>query len=389
MGGLWLTVTAVGCGGVDIPYAYETIVPRARPSHPLRIAVLPLVDARRVDERGGATDRFVYRQREYRGTVLEDLKGRPEDRITEVLARHLAQRRVFAQVMVVRRAEQAPDADLILDGRILRCRGYVEVEAAEPPPGRRADPRQVLAEVVLEDLRLTRPDGAVWLHADAGWSIADAVDEPGTPWTVATAALRRAIDGFVDLVEKADLTGAFEVRKRVRLPKRRRREPGARHPDVPSAPAKFGELASSPPPGWRFSRAPAGPPTGWQGPTPCVAACLRWRQTRRFFRRIGPYQPSVCLWACPKTARYRRDRNVDFPAELLGESHNDRYFHWALGETNWPTSVEDLQRHLGLASPGSRHVFEVGPAATSTSAARRQGLFEPGIRASGSLRSLR
>ncbi|MEO1336940.1 MAG: hypothetical protein AAFV29_14935, partial [Myxococcota bacterium] len=63
---------------------------------------------------------------------------------------------------------------------------------------------------------------------------------------------------------------------------------------------------------------------------------------------------------CPLDAVFRFDTRAEFPAELLGQTDDDRYFWWSLGKTNWPQAAEQLRQRLGLRSPASRYVFEVG-----------------------------
>ncbi len=336
-----------GCASVELPYDLEAVEPRSVPRHPLRVAVLPLVDARSPDERPSADGRFVYRRTEYRGTVMDDLRGRPVDRVTEVLARHLARRRVFAQIVLVRRAEQASDADLYLEGRIRRLRGYVE---ANPPPeesGRPLDERKTLAEVLLEDLRLRTKDGQVRLHVDAGWSRVDTVrtTPPPEPWPVMSAALRVALDQLCALIDDADLSGGFEVRDRVGL---------AATTSSVSRSAPFGDLATDGPYGWRYDLGPSSAPTGWRGPPTCAQAVFTWRQTRRFHRATGPYRPRVRLWACPVEAPFRFDGAVPFAAERLGVGPGGRYFIWTLGETNWPRAAAELRHRLRVRAADRR-----------------------------------
>ena len=349
-----------GCSTAQIPYDLETISPRSGPRHPVRVAVLPLVDGRRPDERAeGGSDRFVFRGLEYVGTVMEDLDGTPSHRVTEVLARHLARRRTFAQVILVLSEDQAPNADLFLDGRILRLRGYVEANAPSEKSKRPPDERKVLAEVVLEDLRLRNRDGQILLQSDAGWSLLETRrlgpdGDPPQPWSVMSEALRVALADFATLVEGADLSGRFEIKTPVAL------KPST---STVTAEGPFGDLAARGPYGWRFVEETPTAPVGWRSDKTCAAASFRWQQTRRFHRVIGPYQPRVRLWACSMNAPFRFDTKTEFPAELLGDGPGGRYFVWSLGETNWPESMAELRTRLGVQAPASRYIFEVGPGA--------------------------
>ncbi|MEM7675404.1 MAG: apolipoprotein N-acyltransferase, partial [Myxococcota bacterium] len=362
-----LLPASVGCGGVSIPYPLQAVTSRPEPRHPLRVAVLPFVDTRRADERAGGSDRFMYRGTEYRGTVMDDLAGVPAHHVTEVFARHLARSRSFAQLILVLDAAQAPQADLLLDGRILRLRGYVE---AAPPEEQQPPMHKVLAEVVFEDLRLRTPDGRVVLQSDAGWSIFQSRPRPlkkADPWAIMSEAMRVAIDDFVALIDKADLSGGYEVRSRVQLFEGTRTS-------TESGP--FAGLAADAPYGWRFERGPAAAPIGWRGEAKCKSAALIRRQTRRFHRVLGPYTPRVRLWACPLDAVFQFDARTAFPAELLGRTDNHRYFWWTLGKTNWPNADAQLRRRWALRVPPSRYIFEVGRPPPPTRAPRNQRLEE-------------
>lgn len=362
----------LGCRTATIEYDLASIETRSAPRHPLRVAVLPLMDARAANELPGDSDRFVYRGVEYVGTLVDDLEGDPMNRITEVVARHLAQTRVFAQVILVFTEDQAPNADLFLEGSVRRLRGYVEAEAPPEESKRPPDERRVLAEVFLEDLRLRTKTGAVLLHADAGWSIfeprANGEGPPPEPWAIASEALRVALDDFVTLLDEADLSGSFEVRSEVALAA----QTSSATTSVTRA-SPFGDLrteaSTSQPYGWRRSVDPASSPEGWRGKVTCPTISWRWRQTRRFHRMMGPYQPRVRLWACPTTAHFKADAQAEFPAELLGEGPGGRYFVWSLGKTNWPKAHDELRRRLTIRPPASRYIFEVGRPAPAASGA--------------------
>ena len=355
-GAVAVALISAGCGTVEIPYDLGAVEARTTPTHPVQVAILPFVDARSDDDRPGDDDRFVYRGVEYTGTVLHDLRGRAVDRVTEVIARHLARRRVFAQVVLVSERSQAPNADLYLEGRIRRLRGYVESNPPSEKTGRPVHERRVLAEVLLDDIRLSTPDARVLMHVDAGWSRVDTVraSEPPDPWRIMSGALQVALARLCALIDGADLSGGFEVRPQVAM-----RADGSA---VSGLSVPFAGLDSDDPYGWRFAADGRSTPDGWRGADDCRHAEFRWRQTGRFHRAVGPYQPRVRLWACPPDVRFRFDGRTPFPAEVLGEGPGGRYFVWTLGETNWPTASADLRRRLGIRRPPEGPVLQVGPA---------------------------
>lgn len=345
------------CASAEIPYTLSHVATPAAPVHEVKVAVLPLADDRLAGD-GPDTDRFTYRGVEYEATDLSDLEGEASHRITEMVARHLAKAGLFTQVILVLDPSQAPEADLLLTGRIYRMRGYVEVE---PEDDARRE-RHVLSEVVLQGLTLR--DAAdperVLLESDTGWSTFDrrAVEEAGpTPWDVLGETLFVALDKFAQIVAGADLSGALDVRRKVAL-----------NLPATASTATFGELGSSPPHGWGFSQtSTAAQPIGWKGRSDCEEARFEQKQTLRFHRVLGPYRPTVLVWACPVEAEFTYDDHEEFPSLFLGERNGRiRYFGWALGETNWPEALHQIARHLQVVPPSQRYLFEL-PARTATS----------------------
>lgn len=333
---------------------------RDGPVHPLKVALLPLQD-HTAEGDGPDADRFSYQGIEYAATSLSDLRGEPTHRITEVLARHLAKAGLFSQVILVLDPGQAPEADLLLTGRIYRMRGYVEAE----PPEDAAGKRLVLSEVVLKDLKLR--DAAnpkrVLLEADTGWSTFGrrSVKEAGpTAWEVLGETLFVAVRGFEEVIAGADLSGVYDVREKVALAL-----------PTTSSSSPFGELGARPPHGWSFARtSTAAKPIGWKGRPACEEARLEQRQTLRFHRVLGPYRPTVLIWACPVEDGFTYDDHVEFPSLFLGErDHRTRYFGWTVGETNWPKALDQISRHLQVVRPTERYVFELPARAATSSAA--------------------
>jgi hypothetical protein len=352
-----LSGLAACAGSARIPYEHGAVPSRASPAHPLRVAIVPLADARDAREAPDEDGLYLYNGLSYRGTDLGALAGDPMAQVTEVLARHLAQARVFAQVILVLTSEQAPEADLVLTGKLRRLRGYVEAAPPGKESGRPPEERQVLAEALLEDLELRPRQGGPRIRLDVGWSVVDtrrvAPDgvEPN-PWVLASEALRVALDDLTRELTAADLSGAFEVQERVQL-------------DLPpvatASAAVFGRLPEAPPPGWRAVRtSTAAQPDGWRGQPGCAQVVLQAQQSLRFSRSLGPYRPEVSLWACPQALHLSFDARSDFPARLLGHAGGRWYLSRAVGKTNWPDAEAQIAQHLGLAPPPHTHIFQLG-----------------------------
>ena len=344
------------CTGARVPYRYGSVRTRPGPVHQVRVALLPLVDTRLEAEKGGG-ERFVYRGLEYIGTRLEALPPPPMFEVTEVLARHLARTRVFAQIVLVRDARQgrAEGADLILTGAVYRLRGYVEATPTKAG-GRPLEERRVLAEVEFRNLTLQNLRGDVVMEADTGWAISETrpLEADGTepdPWQVLAEAMQVALTRWTDEIAQADLSGRVLVRERVRL------EAGTATVTPHRA---FGRLPKEPPEGWQFvETSSAARPVGWRGQNRCREAHLGWVQTIRFHRVLGPYQPRVRLWVCPENQPFEFDGRVDFPARLLGRTAGHWYFSLMLGQSNWPGAESQIARHLGLEVP-RKYLFRVG-----------------------------
>lgn len=348
-----------GCRAVRVPYPYDAVNTRARPVHAVRVAVLPLVDARPPAERTGG-ERFIYRGLEYIATRMEAIAAPPMFEVTEVVARHLARTGVFAQVVLVRDAGQgrSQDADLLLRGAVYRLRGYVEARPPAEERGRSSDERRVLAEVVLKDLTFEDLRGRILMAADAGWALSDVrhAGPGGTepdPWRVLAEAMQVALTTWTREVARADLSGRFVVRERVRLGT-------STSTSTSTSRRPFGRLSALSPEGWRFVQtSTAARPIGWRGPERCQAAHFGLAQTVRFHRVLGPYQPRVNLWACTETHSFAYDGRADFPARLLGHAADHWYFSLALGESNWPDAEAQIAAELRLERP-PKYRFHVG-----------------------------
>jgi hypothetical protein len=352
-----LAVVAAGCVHTEIPYDFSRVEAGQKPVHAKRIAVLPFSDARSLDDGPDDAEGLVYQGVELDHTDLGSLRGSPLDRVTEIVGRHLAVAHVFSQVILVERVQQAPEADLILTGSVRRMRGYVEAQKPAKASGRPENERIVLAEVVLADVlvRDAKDPKKVMFAGDIGWSVQEKRlegDNAIDPWDVLGEALHKALSDFTSELAKADLSGTYVVKPKVELAL----GPG-------SAGVTFGDLEAAPPEGWRFARtATASEPTGWNASDArCEEVHLEQRQTLRFHRVLGPYRPSVTIWACPSDLHLSYDAMEEFPASYLGKRADGfHYFARSVGETNWPNALDQIGRHLQLVPPRQRYVFEIG-----------------------------
>ena len=353
LGALALTLVAGGgCKTATIPYDYGRVEARAAARHPLRVAVLPLEDAREPGDHDHDDDRFMYRGLEYRGTRLEELRAAHSE-LSEIIARHLVRARTFAQMILVNDPEQAPEADLFLTGRVRRMRGYVEAEPPDEKSGRPADERYVLSEVLIEDVRLTTREGERRLDVDIGWSVYEArrAETPPEPWAILAETLGTAVAQLESALDGAALDGSFVVTPKVALAA------------ATATTSTFGRLADAPPATWvAAAESEASAPVGWRADPACEALALTQKQTQRFHRALGPYQPRVRVWACPASLALRYDTKVEFPAKYLGtRPGGHRYFAWRVGESNWPGADDEIRAHLGAVAPADKYVFELGP----------------------------
>lgn len=335
---------ALGCGTPRATIPPPEIEPPPAAQHPLRVAVLPLVDARidaeAPDERGN----YVYRGELYRGTNLDWLRPTPMDHFTRRFAEALLRGGVFSEIVLVRSVDDAPRADLVLSGAVLRARGYVQ---RDPPED---EAPWVLGEVVLDRIELHDAEtGAVRFAGGTGWSIWASRSLPVDPWSVLAEALDRSVAELASVLADADLRD-FEVAQSVSIA-------DAIEPGVPPAQAT--------PPGWRHAvTSTESTPRGWRGDADCRTETFTQRQSLRFHRLLGPYRPEVVVWICPATARLRWSPRTELPAVLMGADSDGRWvFGSALGQTNWPASLEQLGRALGVTPPRSPYVIEIAAGA--------------------------
>jgi hypothetical protein len=361
-----LVVLLGACSHARIPYNLAGVASEPEPIHPRRIAVLPFRDARTPEEGPDGAGRFTYRGMELAHTDLDDLVGSPLSQVTEIVGRHLARSHTFAQVILVESLAQAPEADLVLIGRVPRIRGYVEADEPPKSSGRPKNERYVLAEVVLSDVEILDAKTKQRLFSvDVGWSLEDkrSIDrEEIDPWQVLGEALFKTVSDLILEMREADLSGGYVVQERVDLD------------EHPGAGGIFGALDGRAPNGWRFVRSTTvSEPSGWKGAAPrCEEARLEQKQTLRFHRVLGPYRPSILIWACPGDSSLSYDALEEFPARYLGRRANGaHYFVRSIGQTNWPDAIAQIGRHLEIEPPKDRYVFRIPISGTATRSAGR------------------
>lgn len=356
---------ATGCATVRVPYPLERTAPEARAVHALTIAVLPLVDARQGPDRDSKEPVFVYRGVELTPTRLDRLAGTAERDLAELLARHLVRAGVFARVVLVDHAKEAPEAELFLRARLRRARGYVEARARDAEALRRRGlpataeaERTVLAEVWLQDLEVVdRTEGAPLFRADVGWSIAEdrrVGEDAPDPYAVMGEALWVAYGQAAELLRAADLSGATRVEPRTAL-----RAATTTSTHSPPLEALEGVV----PPGWATTTTTSTtPPPGWRRLAgACRGAEVTAQHTQRFHRVLGPYVPRVAVWWCSADSHLRYDPTVEFPAVYAGEgTHGERLFVHTVGASAWAGATEQLAAFFRVAPPPGRYVFEVG-----------------------------
>lgn len=346
------------CSHAQIPYPLEQLPPARRALHPLRVAVLPLEDAREPAEVEAEDGLFSYGGLDYEPTELDALAAPPGVVLAELLARHLVRAGSFREVVLVRAPSDAPEAALLLRGRIRRARGYVEAAGQRPGPPPPAPTRRVIAEVFLSDVELVEPgpEGRRRLHADLGWSILeDRPAEPAPPsaWQVLGEALFESHQQLARLLEEAVLDGSFVVQDQAHLQPARARSSSVASP-LRALPARA-------PPGWEFRLDPdPSAPLGWRSSGTCEGGRYQARQTQRFHRVLGPYRPSVRVWLCPAALPLELDHGVEFPAIYLGTTPSAEHaFLWRLGPSSWPSAERELQAELEVSAPAQRYLFRI------------------------------
>lgn len=349
------------CGHARIPYPLEQLPAATRARHPLRVAVLPLVDDREADAEDAEDGLFTYDGLDFEPSDLAELPGAPGLVFAELLARHLVRAGSFREVVLVLEPADAPDAALLLRGRIRRARGYVEAERrgprAEPPKAT----KRVLAEVYLADLELVEPGpmGRRRLHADLGWSILEerpVQPAPPSPWEVLGDALFESHQQLARLLEDAVLDGSFVAPERTGL-----RPAPAGSSTAAASLGALAQLEGRAPPGWAFRReSEASAPLGWRTLGGCESGRFEARQTQRFHRVLGPYQPSVRLWLCPAELGLELDHKDEFPAVYLGATPTGQHaFLWRLGPSSWLDAQAELVSELQVTPPAARYQFRI------------------------------
>jgi hypothetical protein len=249
---------------------------------------------------------------------------------------------------------------LILSAKVTRARGYVQKDEQTKTPNpdsKTRIKRAIMSEFVLSEVKLTKtsqPKELVF-ESDFGWSILDEGeirDPKKAAWDVLGRSMRATFDQLEKAIRNADLSGGFVARKSVRFD------------EFAQADNAFGAFESKVPATWLAgdSVKTATAPTGWKSDRcDCLQLRLRARQTWRFHRVLGPYQPEVVLWSCIARDVFKYDVKSEHPAEFLGQTPSRRLlFLRALGETNWKSVREDVRRHLNVEKPKNRYLFQVG-----------------------------
>ena len=353
-----LMALAGGCAApvARLPYRVEAVPTAEAPAHPEALAVVRLVDARRPEEAPNRDATYVYRGVEYRGTALEQLGLSPTRPVTHALARHLAKARIFRRVWAVEDPAQAPSAELVLRGSLVRLRGYVEARSPGPDSGLPETARRVLAEVELGPLELRRADdpprAPPMARFTVGWSFHDVRTATAAPWSLAAEALGPSLTQLTAALASADLAGGTRVAPvdlgRGALPAPGI-DPGAR-------------LRGATPPGWRFAREPVGGPLGWEASAPCARGAWRTRQELGFSRRMGPYRPIVQLTWCAPSVALRWDARAPASARYVGrDAAGRRWFVRPVGRSSFERAPEQVAARFSLRAPALRHAFELGP----------------------------
>ncbi|NJK88941.1 MAG: hypothetical protein HC923_05725 [Myxococcales bacterium] len=290
----------------------------SRAAHAATIAVLPLVDDRSPEAPDDAKGEYLYQGRRYRGTNLRWLKDPELHRLTGRMAESILASGAFARVVLVLEPGDAPEADLLLQARIRRARGYVEAEPESGAPW-------VLSEVVLSEVRiLDARTRELRFHGDVGWTLFEQREGAVDPWVVLAETMDRAIATAAEVWRSSDFT-SFVV------------EP------------KLDDDAledSAVPRGWsRTEPRPRTAPRGWDGEERCEEHRYVQRQATRFHRSIGPYLPSVLFWLCPPDVVLRWKGDATLPAAFVGKTSDGRWlFAVSLGPSNWDDAVDEISR---------------------------------------------
>lgn len=364
---LWTFALSVqgACASAQIPYPLEDAPRATQARHAIRVAVLPFADERDSEDTRAEDGLFSYGGLDYEPTDLSELAAPPGFVMAEILARHLVRVGSFREVLLVRDPSQAPEAELLLRGRIRRARGYVEADGQREARPNQVEVRRVIAEVFISDVELVEPgaNGRRLLHADLGWSILEErplSPERPSPWQVLGDALFESHRQLALLLEDAVLDGSFVAPEETAL--------AATTGQTSSAAIDLARLGAMAPAGWAFEpgSAPSGP-EGWRASSTCEAGQFAALQTQRFHRVLGPYRPTVRVWLCPAELELALDHKIEFPAKYLGRAPSgESVFSWRLGPSSWPRAESDLARALRVEGPSGKYTFKVGPKEAAT-----------------------
>ena len=368
-------VGVLGCGnqsgrrGLERPVIPVKYPPPAKvvPVHGLTLAILPIKDTRQTSEGTDSAHRYTYRGKSYRFTDLRRLKRGLSDELSGHLAQVFLRQSIFRKIILVNDLSDAADAELILTAEVKRARGYIEdLEIAKSNAkaniNTSTSSRQVLSEFVLENVQVRKGNSKQLLFdSDFGWSVFE------TRAIAEDAVSRGAFDVLADTVghvlnqlalalKISDLSGAVTIKKEVMML------------EVHSGGPMLDGLDKALPEGWGMTNTSSlSVPLGWRGSSStCQNARLEAAQSWKFHRAIGPYRPTLDIWACNATVGLEYLHSSSKNAEYLGKRiDGTNYFVLGRGETNWKRYRRDLRKLFGVTEPTQRHVFRIKPAGSS------------------------
>jgi hypothetical protein len=361
LGGLFVLAAAGACAGPPVyrpppggsqvltgPRHDEDATARSEAAGPT-LAVVTLEDARPqhhrlalsswLEEYDGYTGEAMTRDRAYRGAV--------DEMASDALADALRATGRFAEVRRVSQADRA-DADLVLDGRLRRLRGWQAYRVEKDAPARILES---IGDVFIDEVVIIEAKtGRIVFIGQTGAMLEEPPDDVD-PYAAAQAAFEAAAVHLAERVAKVDFEAA-DLSHEVHLE-------ATRSGGVEA-------LLVSLPPGWIGAEDPATVPAGWAADTPCAA--YRFEDATRWFfhPRLGFYRPNLALWACPPgwqgEMRLGGDDPERFPASVVGfDADGGAWIALTLGKTSWPGATQQVVRFLSLRAPGTEQVFSLPP----------------------------
>jgi|GEM_PF-3115036 len=345
-----------------IPIKYESAA-QVEPIHKLTLAVLPIKDSREWSEGTDSAYRYTYRGKSYRFTDLRGLKRGLSNELSGHIAQILHRKSIFRKILLVSDSSDAADADLILTAAVKRARGYVEdlgftTLRKDTQVSTSTSARQVLAEFVLDNVRLRqKKSGKLLFDSDFGWSIFESRavredEEAVAAFGVLSDAVLHVLNQLSIAIKESDLSGDFFVQQRVTM------SVGQTDDAILAA------LAEVLPQGWNITETSSvTAPLGWSTKSKiCDKVRLSAAQSWKFHRAIGPYRPTLAVWACPAKVELSYMHSSSKNAEYLGKkSDGTNFFVLGLGETNWADYRRELRTFFKLTAPIKRHIFRLKP----------------------------